>query len=386
MTSTVEKVKDTFPFLSVEPIVGQPTYDSIRALQKKLNANAASVVSHLGNGRLGLLYLTVTPEVYRTLSDQEFVPPRNPGPTADIPENGTQYQIQAAEKLHQQKIKLFSQYDACDRALKQLLIGAVDDMFINALCDSHVGYANVTTLQLLTHLYDTYGKITDVDLRRNQEIMEEAFDANLPIETFFRRLEDCADFAAHGRTPFSREQVVSSALYTIQKCGLMHDDVREWKRLPIAQKTWDQFKLHFSRAYNELKETMDTSRTAGYANNAETAQALNNLANATIADRESMANMTATINSLTQRLAETNAKLNQVINLNTKLQADLGNPKGTRPKSPKIVTFDKYCWTHGPQASHDSKNCNRRAAGHKEESTLSNMLGGREIKWKSGRK
>ena len=109
MTSTVEKVKDTFPFLSVEPIVGQPTYDSIRALQKKLNANAASVVSHLGNGRLGLLCLTVTLEVYCTLSDQEFVPPRNPGPTADIPENGTQYQIQAAEKLHQQKIKLFSQ-------------------------------------------------------------------------------------------------------------------------------------------------------------------------------------------------------------------------------------------------------------------------------------
>ena len=81
MTSSVEKVKDTFSFLSVEPFVGQPTYDAIRALHKKLNANAASVTSHLGNGRLGFLYLTVTPAVYRTLSDREFNPPP--------PESGT---------------------------------------------------------------------------------------------------------------------------------------------------------------------------------------------------------------------------------------------------------------------------------------------------------
>jgi hypothetical protein len=86
MTSSVEKVKDTFAFLSIEPIVGQPTYDSIRALHKKVNANAASVNSHLGNGRLGLLYLTVTPAVYRTLSDREFHPPQNPGPTVNIPQ------------------------------------------------------------------------------------------------------------------------------------------------------------------------------------------------------------------------------------------------------------------------------------------------------------
>ena len=100
-------------------------------------------------------------------------------------------------------------------------------MFINVLCDPHAGYANTTTLQLLTHLYDTYGRITDVDLRRNQEIMTESFDVNLPIEAFYRRIEECVDFAAHGRTPFTPEQVVSSSLYTVQKSSLFHDDIRE---------------------------------------------------------------------------------------------------------------------------------------------------------------
>lgn len=118
MISAVDKVKVSFPFLSVEPIIGQPTYDSIRELNKKLNANAASVYSHLGNGKLGLLYLTVTPEVYNTLSDVPFEVPTNPGPTVEYPGNGTQFQILAAEKLHDEKRKLFNQYDACDRALK----------------------------------------------------------------------------------------------------------------------------------------------------------------------------------------------------------------------------------------------------------------------------
>ena len=226
MASSTEKIRDSFPFLTVEPIVGEPTYESVKALHQKLNTNAASVRSHLGNGRLGLLYLTVTPEVYNTLSEVEFVPPQNPGPTVQYPDNATQYQIQAANKTHETATKLFNEYDACDRALKQLLIGAVDDIFINALCDRHVGYANVSTLNLLTHLYNTYGKITEVDLNRNHELMSEAFDPNLPIESFFRRIEECVEFAAAGNTPFSPQQVVTQAFYNIQRSGLFTDDCR----------------------------------------------------------------------------------------------------------------------------------------------------------------
>ena len=45
MTSAMEKVKDTFPILSVGTIVGQPKYDTIRALHKKVNANIDSINS-----------------------------------------------------------------------------------------------------------------------------------------------------------------------------------------------------------------------------------------------------------------------------------------------------------------------------------------------------
>ena len=80
MTSAVGKIRDSFPFLSVDPIIGQPIYESIKNLHNKLSANAASVHSYQGNGRQGFLFLTIRPEVYNTLSDVPFIPPTNPGP------------------------------------------------------------------------------------------------------------------------------------------------------------------------------------------------------------------------------------------------------------------------------------------------------------------
>ena len=59
---------------------------------------------------------------------------------------------------------------------------------------------------------------------------------NMPIETFFRRIEDSVGFTATGRTPFTPEEFVSTAYYTISKSGLMADDVGEWRRRYLKAK------------------------------------------------------------------------------------------------------------------------------------------------------
>ena len=117
MTST-EKTKDSFPHPTIDPIIGQPGYETIKPMHQKLNANAASIVSHLGNGRLGLLFLTVTPAVYNTLSAVVFIPPANPGPVAMYPPGATNFQISAINAAHTTNTRLFKQYDSTDRALK----------------------------------------------------------------------------------------------------------------------------------------------------------------------------------------------------------------------------------------------------------------------------
>jgi hypothetical protein len=78
MPTDVKKVVDGFPHPAIAPIIGVPTYKSINALNLQLNANAASVQSNLGDGLLGLLYLTIPPDEYFALSASEFFLPKNP--------------------------------------------------------------------------------------------------------------------------------------------------------------------------------------------------------------------------------------------------------------------------------------------------------------------
>ena len=86
MPSALYKVIDSFPHPTIQPIVGQPTYETLAEVHLKFNTNAASVHSHLGNGQLGLLFLTIYPAIYNTQSNIVFVPPANPGPYPVIPQ------------------------------------------------------------------------------------------------------------------------------------------------------------------------------------------------------------------------------------------------------------------------------------------------------------
>ena len=89
MPSTIDNILDGFPFPKIAPIVGPPNFETISELHMKLNSNAASVHSNLSDGALGLLYLTVSPTVYTTLSSTTFVMPVNPSSEHIIPDVAT---------------------------------------------------------------------------------------------------------------------------------------------------------------------------------------------------------------------------------------------------------------------------------------------------------
>ena len=84
----------------------------------KLNSNAASVQSNLGCGTLGLLFLTVSPAVYTTLSTTAFVPPVNPGPEASIPTGATGTVIADLRYFHTESTKIFTEYENTEKALR----------------------------------------------------------------------------------------------------------------------------------------------------------------------------------------------------------------------------------------------------------------------------
>ena len=89
MSSTVNKTVEKFPFPTIFPIVGELNYETIAKVHFKLNAISALVQYNLGYGQLGLLYLTVSQAVYKTLYATVFISQVNPGSTAIITSGAT---------------------------------------------------------------------------------------------------------------------------------------------------------------------------------------------------------------------------------------------------------------------------------------------------------
>ena len=114
----IENNLEVFPFQAIDPIFGAPTYKKIAKVHLKLNSNAASVHSNLGNGTLGLLYLTLSPAIYSILSATTVVVPVNPGTAPVIPTGSTAPQKSDPPYAFTASEKIFIEYDCTDKALR----------------------------------------------------------------------------------------------------------------------------------------------------------------------------------------------------------------------------------------------------------------------------
>ena len=121
------------PYSSIPPNISQPTYPPIHKIHQYLSSNAAPIQSNLGCGTMGLIYLTISPTVYATLSATLFIPPHSPGATATIPYTATALQTSSICQAHKDSQEIFKEYDNTDKALKNILISAVDDIFLCAI-------------------------------------------------------------------------------------------------------------------------------------------------------------------------------------------------------------------------------------------------------------
>ena len=398
MPSDIDNIVATFPYPTVPTIEGLPTFSTIKALHLKLNANAASVQSNLGDGNQGLIYLTVSDAVYATLSDVEFIEPLNPGTTPVYAARATAAQISQTRTDFIENRKNFNQYNNTDKALKQLLLSAVDDMFLKTLKNSISGYSRVTTKQLINHLYDRYGQLTPQDLKDNDDNLHQPYDATSPIENLFEQIETAQDIATTAGAQYNNTQILNAAYNLVFNTNAFPDSCREWRRLPQAQKTWLNFKLIFTEAHKDYMMLQSQGNHRFHAANAtqepqddyaNTAEALANLASATASDRAAMANLTSTNEKLTEHIENLSKQLSTALQKITSLEQSakqqISVPAGTpstqnRPK--RQIQQKYYCWTHGfkvrTDGSHTSMTCTRRRPGHQENATATNRMGGYE--------
>jgi hypothetical protein len=272
----------------------------------------------------GHLTLVVDAARHLAVTTYAFIVPAHPGPHIALAATASNAQITEANRVYQSSIKSVNIYKAVEASLKKQLIIAVPFTYIDELSDEEFGFANVTTLQILTHLDTTYGIVTPDDLETNLKHMTREWGTDQPIEDLWRQIRICRTFAA-SHDPITELTAIRAAVTNLEKSNLFIDDVKQWRKRPDAEKTMANLKLDFNAADKERRRQL-TSVDGGFAGAA---------------------------------LKQQDDKENQA------------------PKEKPKATFG-YCWSHGLgwNPSHTSAKCRGKAPGHRDNATMENMLGG----------
>jgi hypothetical protein len=219
---------------------------------------------------------------------------------------------------------VYRTYHNVDQAIKKVIIESFDDADLNALSDEIVGYANCTSLQLLTHLLTCYAMIALTELTQNYERLNAPYNPNQPIETLFQQIQDARAFAVAGGQPYGAAAIVNVAYTLVFNMGLSPDACRAWQSRAIAGETWAQFKLDFATAHREFRLTNQTAHQSGFhsANKMieqgredkmqDTVDAIAQLATATASDRGTVAKLTTTNAKLITQLEAAQAQIAQI--------------------------------------------------------------------------
>ena len=315
-----------------------PTAENVRTLRKEILQCAMAIPSSLGGGQHGHAGLILTAAEYLAMLAPGYaagaaVPAyvRPVQPTLAIAANAAGPLIATRTATYQRNLQEFATCNKLEQKLKNMILKAVPRVYLSILADETFEFANVTAQNMLGHLILTYGTINEDDLAMNLENCEAAWDPNTPLEGVFANTLKCAQFAAAGNDPISDANKVRLTLKAIEKSGVMEEPISDWRKKPVAQRTWANMAVHFTTANKErLRKT--TAAQAGF-----------NSANATQQQQQRRPSATSATPSTT-----------------------IGG-----------MAF-YYCFTHGlgKNADHTSATCTNPCPEHKRDATADNMMGG----------
>jgi hypothetical protein len=128
-------------------------------------------------------------------------------------------------------------------------------------------FANTTVTDMLEHIFLSYESITAVDLEHNFENMSKAWDPQQNVENLFNQIQDCRDNAEAGGVTIGKAHTLRTAYAKVFYTGNFHSKCHHWKQRDTPDKTWDNFKIHFTAAYRQHKQMQgETAAASGYVN------------------------------------------------------------------------------------------------------------------------
>lgn len=329
-----DDIKGRFPVPNPPKIEGLPTYESLTRLRKAQCQNAAAI--EYGNSDSGCLGLVLDPNVYYLRYGNHFQRAVYPGLLPAYPANATDTERENIKHSHKLNLTAYEITERVETLLKTQIKNAIDDAYLTGIYDDTTAFGNRTILDIYQYLFNNYGTLSTTEIEQNKEKLKAPYDASQPLPTLFKRFEDCQALASAAGDPLSDKSLVNTAEHLLIATGQYHMAYRDWVQLPEVQKTYANLKIHFLKDFtlqNRMRST--TAAQHGYVNQiTETdkfQEALNNLADATVADRTAFSDLTNTTDQLHEAMtimSETNQSLQSQL---TALQEQINKMSTTTP-------------------------------------------------------
>jgi len=330
----------TFPHEKLTPIVGTPSYLTVKLLIKEVYANARAIPSTRGGGNHGHLGFIMPAADYQTLAGHAFTLPAHPGDTpANVNANSTQYQLAEGIRAYNATITELTIAISVQEEIKKQILAAVERVYLARLDNDTFGFAPVTVTAMLTHLDTTYGIVTHADLERNRASLTTLWTLHDPIESLWERHREVQRIATAGGDPISDQVLLENTIKLFESTGVFSLACEMWRMKAAANKTYTDFITYFTAENKERIRKLTTGST-GY-HGANVATTVNNT------------------NTMTTATSHTTAAT-----------------QGPVTSNDGVSVY--YCWTHGLgfNKNHTSATCSNPGTGHCQTATIKNMHGG----------
>jgi hypothetical protein len=371
-------------FQPINKIIGTPNYQSIAARHKILKQNASSVTTRLAGGQHRLLALVINNEEYNELTGEVWIEPQHPGSRPIAGRTTTENDLKSANNRWADDIETWSLVHNIRKALTKQIINAVDDEFIEDLKDHNTGYANVTPLEMVEHLYADYGQLTAQDISENRNQLKKDFDNTKTMVAHFHKIKEIRLIAEKTGNTITDADAIAETYLVIDRCGLFSKAVDDWDETEEKDKTWKAFQQHFKKAYRKYTEkqkrvnankNMQTPHAFLAKEKPTTTCEDDTKINATL-----MANnkeLSKQISHCMREIAKLQKEVNEIKNKTTR---NHGQRKERNEKLPDSTAWKQYCWSCGltNNRNHNSMNCPTPKPGHKQWATYERKFGGSE--------
>jgi hypothetical protein len=203
-------------------------------------------------GHLGLLQ---DPTIYLACNGAQFnIPTAKPPAYPIIPTGATAPQRKELRATNAAARKAWTTYCLVLSITCNQFAAVNNDVYYTILDDPIEGPNDVDLCTLVTHILTMYAQISQPNLDDNLTEFNTGINPILPLAVYTRKQEKCHVFAHNAGVPISDATMVTTGTKHALATRNMTLVWRKWKRCPIIDHIWPNWKAHWTAAFAKMHD------------------------------------------------------------------------------------------------------------------------------------